>query len=102
MKLREIIDELEATDHTLCIVAKRPWTPECDAHLVHLTEDYRVPADILAAGFDYFLEVSVAVDEVLADIGSDLTPEQRSEAVLFYAENDAYPEWLCELRRTED
>ncbi|WP_128003686.1 DUF7716 domain-containing protein [Piscinibacter defluvii] len=97
-RLRDIIAELESTDASLCIVAKRPWQPDSEALLVRLTEDYRVPRDTLAQGYEYFLEVSVALDEVLNDLGSVLSIEQRMRAVLYYAEHDAYPEWLSNLR----
>jgi hypothetical protein len=63
-----------------------------------LAEDYRVPSDALEQGYEYFLEVSVALDEVLNELASVLTSEQRVNAVLYYAENDAYPEWLSSLR----
>jgi len=98
MNLRHIIADLYSTDESLCIVAKRPWSPDSEAALVRLTEDYRVPTDIQNAGYEYFLEVSVAVDEVLGDIGRSLSPAQREGAILYYAENDAYPTWLGDLR----
>ena len=45
-----------------------------------------------------FHEVSVALDEVLNGLSTLLSSEQRVEALLYYAENDAFPEWLCALR----
>jgi len=98
VQLRDVIGDLESADDSLCIVAKRPWTPESEALLVRLTDDWRVPQEVTAQGHEYFLEVSVALDEVLEGIGDRLSNEQRVDALLFYAENDAYPEWLCALR----
>jgi hypothetical protein len=98
MRLRDVIGDVESLDDSLCIVAKRPWSPESEALLVRLTADWRVPQEVLIQGHEYFLEVSVALDEVLDGLGDKLSPEQRVDAVLFYAENDAYPEWLCALR----
>jgi len=89
-RLRDIISELESTDTSLCIVAKRPWQPDSEALLVRLTENYRVPGDTLAQGYECFLEVSV-------DLGSVLSSGQRMSAILYYAEHDAYPEWLGRL-----
>lgn len=101
MKLSEVIAKLESLDNQQCIVAKRPWSAEAEADLVKLTKDYRIPAATLSAGYEYFLEVSVALEDVLSGLGPRLTSEQRVEAVVFYAENDAYPEWLCALREED-
>ncbi len=98
MTLGQIITALEQTDDELCIVAKSPWTQDASAKLVRLTDDERIADSILADGYIYFIEVSVARDEVLSGVGHRLTEAQRFEAVRFYAENDAYPEWLCQLR----
>ena len=97
MHLQEIIDRIEEEDDDLCIVAKRPWHKDSDALLVRLTEDYRIPADAQNQGYEYFLEVHVALEEVLKGLLDKLTLEQRLEAVLFYAENDAYPEWFYSI-----
>ncbi|MBC7940530.1 MAG: hypothetical protein H7Z19_12335 [Chitinophagaceae bacterium] len=97
MPLADIIANLETTDDTLCIVARRPWTPDAEAKLIALTDDYRVPDDVLVDRYEYFLEVGVAREEVIGDL-RDLSAGQRVAACIFYAENDAYPEWLNELR----
>ena len=97
MRLADIIAKLEAADDSLCIVARRPWTPDAEAKLIALTSDYRVPDDVLVDRYEYFLEVNVALEEVIGDL-IDLSADQRVSACIFYAENDAYPEWLNELR----
>jgi hypothetical protein len=58
-----------------------------------LTADRRVPEAVSAAGFEYFLEVVVACDEVLDGAGQHLSARQKVEAGLHYAENDALPDW---------
>ena len=98
MRLRDIIDNLESVDDSLCIVAKRPWKPDSEALLVQLTDDYRVPGETTEQGYEYFLEVSVALGEVLDGLNSALSSDQRFSAVLYYAENDAFPDWLCVFR----
>ena len=98
MQLRQIIDGIPRESDSLCIVAKRPWRADSDGKLVQLTHDYRVPNEVLAQGYEYFLEVSVALDEVLNDLDNMLSPDQRFDAVLYYAEHDAYPEWLYAVR----
>ncbi len=102
MKLFEVIGKLESLGSEQCIVAKRPWSADAEAELVKLTENYRIPGAALSAGYEYFLEVSVALDDVLDGLGDRLTSDQRVEAVIFYAENDAYPEWLCLLHEGGD
>ncbi|RZI55403.1 MAG: hypothetical protein EOP37_28210 [Rubrivivax sp.] len=97
MNLTEIIARLDSADDSLCIVARRPWAPGAEAKLIALTDEYRVPVEVLADGYEYFLEVSLAVDDVIGDLRS-LTVGQKVEACIFYAENDAYPDWLTRLR----
>lgn len=98
MNLREVVERIDRESDAMCIVAKRPWGPETDAALVRLTDENRVPDETLKQGYEYFLEVSVALDDVLEGVEDVLSPAQRFEAVLFYAENDAYPSWLCAVR----
>jgi len=93
MRLADIVTGLEATDDSLCIVAKRPWTADSEAKLMHFTEDFRIPEEALSAGYEYFLEVSVARNEVLSGSVA-LSDDQKIAAVIYYAENDAFPEWL--------
>jgi hypothetical protein len=98
MKLSAVIDTIGALTEDLCIVAKRPWSADCEVALVQMTDPFRVPQSLREAGYEYFLEVTIVREEVLHG-ASWLTPEQRVEAVLYYAENDAYPDWLNELAR---
>lgn len=93
MQLAQIIASLSSFDDELCIVARRPWTAEAEARLVPLDDDGRIPAAALAERYEYFLEVGVAIDEVIGEL-QGLSAEQRVALCIFYAENDAYPEWL--------
>ncbi len=96
MKLADIVAGLETSDDSLCIVAKRPWTEHSEAKLVCFAEDFRIPEEARSAGYEYFLEVSTARDEVLSGPVAPST-EQRLAAVIYYAENDAFPERLITL-----
>jgi hypothetical protein len=98
MNLAEIVSTFDVADETLCIVARRSWTGESDARLVEFTEDTRIPADVLSAGYEYFLGVSTARDEVLS-LPLPLSAAQRLVAVIHYAEFDAFPDWLIALAR---
>lgn len=93
MKLADILTRLDTSDDSLCIVAKRPWTGDSEAKLVCFTADFRVPEKARSAGYEYFLEVSTARNEVLSG-QVPLSDEQKVEAVIYYAENDAFPGWL--------
>jgi hypothetical protein len=97
MNLASIIANLESMDDALCIVARRPWTPDAEAKAIALTADGGVPEDVSAAGYEYFLEIDVALEEVIGNSG-DLSEEQRLAACVYYAEHDAHPAWLGELR----
>ena len=81
----------------LCIVARRPWTPESEARLIQLTEDFRVPEEVKVNGYEYFLEVDVVRRELLEAFPESLTSDQIINAVIYYAEFDATPQWLNEL-----
>lgn len=96
MKLADIVTGLDTADDTLCIVAKRPWMGDSEARLVRFTDDFRVPEEVRSAGYEYFLEVSVARDEVLSGPVA-LNDDQKVAAVIYYAENDAFPGWLNAL-----
>ncbi len=97
MNLASIIANLESVDSARTIVAKRPWNASSEARLVLTADDGRIPSGVLRDGFEYFLEVSVALDEVLGSRADRLSPTQRLAAIIYYAENDAYPDWLNAL-----
>ena len=98
MYLRNIIASIDDSSRHLCIVAKQPWSGSSEAKLVELTANFGVPSADLEQGYEYFLEVSVALEEVIGGPGVLLTNEQRLEAVLYYAQNDAFPAWLNQLQ----
>jgi hypothetical protein len=101
MRLADIIANLQATDDSLCIIARRPWTADSVAKLVAFTDDYRVPEDALLEGYEYFLGVNTALEEVVGDLRSRLSAAQRLDACIHYAEYDAYPAWLDEFASTQ-
>jgi hypothetical protein len=96
VKLGEIITTL-TSDDSRTIVARRPWSEESEARLVALTDEHRVPSDVLHEGFEYFLEVDIALNEVLGERANLLSPSQKIAAVVYYADNDAFPDWMDAL-----
>jgi hypothetical protein len=90
MTLEGIISELEGLDNSLTICAARSpeWTPDCEAELCPALE---VPH---GCRFPYFLEVSVAKNVLRAwsYARNGRVPDlaTKCEAIIYYAENDAY------------
>ena len=95
--LQDVIRDLEALDRRAVICAKKPWTPESEALVALPDDDGGIPADVKAAGFVYFLERHVAEEvlEVFED-SQGVALEKRIALLIFYAENDAYPDWVYE------
>lgn len=55
-----------------------------------------MPSEVAARGLDYFLEVNIA-KEVLEVLGKKAASrEEKVKLLIFYAENDAYPDWVFE------
>jgi len=94
MKLRDALDQADNLSDDKVIFARKPWTLETDADIGMLDADLRVPASITNRGLDYFLEVSV-VHEVLGVFETrKSTADERRALLLYYAEYDAYPQWV--------
>lgn len=97
MKLIDVIGNVvDAPDQETVLCVKRPWKPDAECIIVPVYEDdqYKVPSHIQEQGYEYFLEVFV-VEEVLEtpDV-KVLSQEDKARVLIYYAENDAYPEWL--------
>lgn len=96
MNLAEALNQVEDLDDDLVIFAKKPWTLHSDAIVDLLDDEFKPPKKITDLEFSYFLEVAVA-KEVLGIFGDrDTTAEDRRSLLLYYAENDAYPDWVYE------
>jgi hypothetical protein len=92
MKLVEAIEKLRKLDDGATIFARRPWTGDSECTLA--TVEDKLPKELKKAGFDYFLEVSVAL-EILGVFGRKRpTLEDKLRLIIFYAENDAFPDWV--------
>jgi hypothetical protein len=96
MTLTDAVRQLDALDDGKVMCVRQPWSADAECMLVELGEDMRVPAQVEQAGLKYFLEVHVA-KEVLGVFGDNPTAlEDRVRLLLYYGENDAYPEWVYE------
>jgi hypothetical protein len=103
MTLHEIIQSIESHPEGATIFAERingAFRPESRAVLIEMTdEELSMPVQEVAAsrtpGADYFLEIFVA-REVLEGWreyrqGTEITPNELTEVMIYYAENDAWP-----------
>lgn len=99
MKLIEAVEKLYELDEDATICVLRPWEGDAECTVVMLDGDSTVPKATTAAGFEYFLEVDVCL-EVLEVFGTHKpTTDQKLRVLIYYAENDAWPDWVNEVRR---
>lgn len=97
MKLKEVLDLVNELSEDQVFFARRPWSQESEAEIGLLDADFRVPVNVTGRGFEYFLDVSVALEVLEVLKGRECTAEQRRELLIFYAENDAYPDWVYRI-----
>lgn len=94
MKLENVLDQVDRMNDDAVIFAKKPWTLASDAEVGLLDADLRVPKTMADRRLEYFLEASVA-KEVLEVFGDRKpTIDQRRALLMYYAEYDAYPDWV--------
>ena len=102
--LRDVVKWLEAEESevsTKTICLRSPWNADAEARVVEQDEKGGLPLNVLSDGLKYFLEISVAVEvlEVLRDRPTRSTSEDACRLLLYYAEYDAYPEWVRPRRQ---
>ena len=77
---------------TICV--RRPWRADSDACLVQIAPMSKIPEQIIDDGYEYFLE-GFLLRELLEMPEIEAIPEeQKVDAAIYYAENDAYAPWL--------
>jgi hypothetical protein len=92
--LDDAVRQLDQLDDDAIVCVRRPWSPSSECVVVTPDQNLGVPQDVSDAGLAYFLEVHVA-REVLGVFGDKpSTRAERGRLLIFYAENDAYPEWV--------
>jgi hypothetical protein len=95
MILRDVLIKVDTLDRDDVIFARRPWTLASECVVRPLDSEFGVPLDLKEAGFEYFLDVPVAL-EVLEVFGDKPpTEDEKLRILLHYAQNDAYPEWVA-------
>ena len=94
--LSEVLARVEEFSEEETIFSRRPWRFNEYAILVRMDEEGRIPSLTTAEGWDYFLEVTVAKEVLEVFEGAPPSPEERRNLLLFYAENDGFPDWVYE------
>lgn len=93
MNLKNILNNIDSIDEDTTIFAKKPWAENSDVFLKKNHGTY-LDNELKAKGYEYFLEVFV-IKEALEVFGNrKISPDEKFKFIVFYAENDAYPEWV--------
>jgi hypothetical protein len=93
MTLHDVVQRLDELDDEDIIYVRRPWTSDADCTV---TRYGRATGTSSGDGMEYFLEASTA-REALAVFGGRATSlEERLRLLIYYAENDAFPDWVYE------
>jgi hypothetical protein len=94
MTLREVVNDLEQFSDEMVIFAEKGITWQVDSPAVLVESSDMDSIDTHWEKLTYFLEVSIAKEvlEVWSKWreGREPTEEQRIEALIYYADNDAY------------
>jgi len=97
MQLVDAIFEIAELSDDSVIFAKEPFAWGSEAVISKLSDDHRVPPQIEAGGFSYFLgkeEVSQGLELLSKKSSSRNT---KAEFLCHYAVLDAYPSWFHDL-----
>lgn len=94
MTLNDVVLDLDALDDESILCVRKPWAPTAECVASSPAENLGVPTPVKDAGYSYFMEVFVA-REVLGVFGATTpTQDEKVRALIYYAENDAYPDWV--------
>ncbi len=97
MKLSQAIETVINADDSSVVFAEKPWQFDSNAIIDNLDENYRVPQHIHDAGFEYFLESELIHELAEIKTEKNFSLEKLIELIIYYAEYDAYPDWVNEL-----
>jgi hypothetical protein len=104
MKLKNVIENLEFLSEDGTVFAEKingKFRPDSEAQLVEMAEEELERekmkiAELKSQGFEYFLEVFIIREIIegwqINHDGNLPSIEAALENIIFYAENDAYPE----------
>lgn len=81
-------------------LAEQPWTRASEMVLRASDVDGAIPDDLRDSRFRYFLELSI-IDEFILDLRqAGLSESEQLDAIIHYAEYDAFPAWFYSRSNT--
>ncbi|WP_431286485.1 DUF7716 domain-containing protein [Roseateles chitinivorans] len=93
MTLAEVLSDIRGLRDGDVVYAVRPWSLSAEAYIFpDPGPDGNVVRFIKGTSFEYFLEVNLIHETIDAALSLGKTIPKAVEAVMYYAENDAYPE----------
>lgn len=93
MKLREILNQCDKLGEYDVVYARRPWSLDSEAAVIEYEEGQSVVRLLKGApSFEYFLEAPLATDIRQQAEGGGRSTEEALDVLLYYAENDAFPQ----------
>lgn len=93
MTLHDVVERLDELDDEDIIYVRRPWKSDADCTVARYD---RATGKSSLDGMDYFLEASTAREALAVFEGRATTLEERHRLLIYYAENDAFPDWVYE------
>jgi hypothetical protein len=90
--LAEALAQVEQLERDAVIFAKKPWSHASEALIGKLGARGRVPDDVRMAGYEYFLDIPVAIEGLGVFGARTPTLDEKIRLLLYYGENDAYPD----------
>jgi hypothetical protein len=94
MTLKDAVERLEELDGEDVIYVRRPWSPAAECQTARY--DPSVTTGRQRDGMDYFLEAGTAREALAVFDGRASTLDERLRLLIYYAENDAFPDWVYE------
>jgi hypothetical protein len=94
MTLKDAVERLNELDDEDLIYVRRPW--EGAAECIIVRYERSVTTGRQRDGMDYFLEGSTAREALQVFGERSTTLEDRLRLLIYYAENDAFPDWVYE------
>ena len=96
MRLDEVVRQLDSLDRDTIVCVRQPWTPSSECCLTPPLVDLGVPSAVTSAGFEYFLEVHIALEalEVFEHRTRRPTDDEKARLLVYYATHDAFPDWV--------